>query len=175
MKKFSFIICILFLSFIVYAQQPWIKSSPLNDMWMNVGNLGFSPGGALNINLVFNPIDNQPYVTYVDENSWLPLVMEFNGTNWMIVGSSNISPRQAFKTCLAFSSSGQPFLAFGDDVNGNKATVVKLDGNNWVYIGNEGFQGSAYTDLLLSKRAEQLSVNDYVALTRRNSERRFND
>jgi 16S rRNA (adenine1518-N6/adenine1519-N6)-dimethyltransferase len=39
----------------------------------------------------------------------------------------------------------------------------------------EGVQGSAYTDLLLSKRAEQLSVNDWVALTRRISERRLND
>jgi 16S rRNA (adenine1518-N6/adenine1519-N6)-dimethyltransferase len=42
-------------------------------------------------------------------------------------------------------------------------------------LTTEGFQGSAYTDLLLSKRAEQLSVNDYVALTRRISERRLND
>ena len=42
-------------------------------------------------------------------------------------------------------------------------------------LTTEGFQGSAYTDLLLSKRAEQLSVNDYVALTGRISERRLND
>ena len=42
-------------------------------------------------------------------------------------------------------------------------------------LTTEGFQGSAYTDLLLSKRAEQLSVNDYVALTRKISERRLND
>ena len=38
-----------------------------------------------------------------------------------------------------------------------------------------GFQGSVYTNLLLSKRAEQLSVNDYVAFTRRISERRLSD
>jgi 16S rRNA (adenine1518-N6/adenine1519-N6)-dimethyltransferase len=42
-------------------------------------------------------------------------------------------------------------------------------------LTTEGFQGSAYTDLLLSKRAEQLSVNDYVAFTRRISERRLSD
>lgn len=42
-------------------------------------------------------------------------------------------------------------------------------------LTTEGFQGLAYTDLLLSKRAEQLSVNDWVAITRRISERRLND
>jgi 16S rRNA (adenine1518-N6/adenine1519-N6)-dimethyltransferase len=42
-------------------------------------------------------------------------------------------------------------------------------------LTNEGFQGSANTDLLLSKRAEQLSVEDYCLLTRNISVPKIHD
>ena len=45
MKKLIYLLMIVF-PIAVCAQQPWYKSSPLDYMWQNVGNAGFSAGEA---------------------------------------------------------------------------------------------------------------------------------
>jgi hypothetical protein len=138
MKK---LICILLLVFpvVAFSQQPWYKSSPLDYMWLNVGNAGFSAGQALYISLACNP-SGQPYVAYKDNgNSGRLTVVKFDGTNWVNVGNAGFSLSVVTYTSLAFSPSGQPYVAYSDGSNSNKATVIKYDGNNWIYVGNAGF------------------------------------
>ena len=76
MRKLFYFMALL-LPVVTCAQQPWYKSSPLDYMWMNVGNSGFSQGEADYTSLAFNPSNNQPYVAYQDYgNSNKAMVMK---------------------------------------------------------------------------------------------------
>ena len=137
---------------VLYAQQSWYKSSPLDYMWMNVGNAGFSIGVAACTSLAFSPSDGQPYVAYTDKgNSYKATVMKFDGSNWVNVGTKGFSEGEVVYTSLAFSPSGEPYVAYRDDGNSYKATVMKFDGTNWVNVGIAGFSAGIayYTNLNL--------------------------
>jgi len=66
MKKLFYLFMVLF-PVVVYAQQNWVKSSPLYE-WVNVGNAGFSAGYCTNVSLAFSPSE-QPYVAYIDDGN----------------------------------------------------------------------------------------------------------
>jgi hypothetical protein len=136
MKKLFYILMFLY-PVVLYAQQSWYKSSPLDYMWMNVGNAGFSTEEAMHISLAFSPSDGQPYVAYEEANSMKATVMKFNGTNWVYVGTAGFSGWGIYYTSLAFSLSGEPYVAYTDNLL--KATVMKFDGTNWVLVGNASF------------------------------------
>ena len=155
MKKLIYLLA-LSLPAIVYAQQPWLKSSPSDYMWMNVGNSGFSAGQADYTSLAFSPT-GEPYVAFQDgANSKKATVMKFDGTNWINAGNTGFSVGQADYTSLAFSPSGEPYVAFQDGANSQKATVMKFEGTNWINVGNAGFSGgwAAYTSLAFSPSGE---------------------
>jgi hypothetical protein len=77
MKKLFYFL-VLLLPVVVFAQQPWYKSSPLDYMWMNVGNAGFSEGEVSCTSLAFSP-SGEPYVAYSDgANSFKATVSRFN-------------------------------------------------------------------------------------------------
>jgi hypothetical protein len=139
MKK---LICILVFVFsiAVCAQQPWYKSSPLDYMWQNVGNAGFSAGGANYTCLAFSPSDGQPYVAYEDSvNSGKLTVMRFDGNNWVIVGNKGFSGGNALYINLVFSPSDhEPYVAYCD-ADTWRTSVMKFNDTSWVYVGNEGF------------------------------------
>ncbi len=109
----------------VCAQQPWYKSSPLDYMWQNVGNAGFSAGVASDISLAFSP-SGQPYVAYEDYgNAEKATVMKFDGTNWVNVGNAGFSAGTTDCESLAFNpSSGDPYVAYEDGANSYKTTVM---------------------------------------------------
>ena len=135
------LICILLslIPFIGNAQQTWYKSSPLDYMWTNVGNAGFSAGSAWNISLAFSP-SGEPHVAFTESGfSGKATVMKFDGTNWVNVGTEGFSAGQVAWTSLAFSLAGLPYVAFEDEADSGKATVMKFDGTSWANVGNAGF------------------------------------
>ncbi len=141
MKKLFYVL-MFFCPFVAYSQQNGYKS-PLDYIWKNVGNAGFSAGEAMYTSLAFNPSNGQPYVAYEDyANGQKATVMMFNGSNWVNVGNAGFSINQAPWTCLAFSpSNNQPYIAYDDlqfPPNG-RGTVMRFDGTNWVNVGNAGF------------------------------------
>ena len=90
------------------AQQSWIKSSPLNYLWKDVGISGFSGDEAAFTNIAFNPLDSLPYVAFQDyANSQRVTVMKFSGTNWVTVGAPGFSAGHADYISFAFSPSGR--------------------------------------------------------------------
>ncbi len=64
MKKLLYLLMFVF-PIAICAQQPWYKSSPLDYIWQNVGNAGFSAGGTKYASLAISP-SGQPYVVYQD-------------------------------------------------------------------------------------------------------------
>jgi len=62
-----------------------LKTSPLDYLWMNIGDAGFSESYAYHENLAFNQ-SGQPYVAYVSEwDSVKVSVMKFDelhGNMW---------------------------------------------------------------------------------------------
>lgn len=127
-----FYILIFFLPVVICAQQPWDKSSPLDSVWKNVGQPGFSAGRAWFINLAFSP-SGEPYIAYVDKgNSGKASVMKYDGINWVNVGTAGFSDGEVNFTSLAISSSGQPYVAFMDGGNSdfelNRPTLSGISG-----------------------------------------------
>jgi hypothetical protein len=138
MKK-MLLLLVFVCPFVGISQQPWHKSSPLDYMWKNVGNAGFSAGEADNTCLAFSP-SGEPYVVYSDyANSLKASVMKFDGANWVYVGNAGFSAGEANYTNLVFGPSGEPYVAYEDYTNSLRATVMKFNGTNWVNVGNAGF------------------------------------
>jgi hypothetical protein len=146
MKELFYVLMFVF-PLVASAQQPWYKYSPLDYIWMNVGNTIFSAGEADFTSLAFSPSDSLPYVAYMDYgNGQKATVMKFNGTKWVNVGNAGFSAGWASYTSLAFSPSGEPYIAYEDWGNGYKATVMKFNGSNWVDVGNAGFSAGQTSD-----------------------------
>src|SRR5664279_2972819 len=205
MKKLLYIL-LFSLPMVVVAQKYGLEPFPLDYVWKNVGNKGFTPDqadyvslafspsgepyvayqdtysssavvrkfngtgwpsvGLLGItwaeytSLAFSPIDNQPYLAYVDVPFGLPghaTVKKFDGIYWTYVGNKDFSSGYVRYTFLSFSSSGQPYVVFQDGGQYSKATVEKFDGTNWVIVGNAGFSaGEAdFTSLVFSPTENQ--------------------
>ena len=77
---------------VLCAQQDWNKSSPLEYMWQNVGNAGFSSDTAWWTKLVISP-SGEPYVSFWDfVHTRKATVMKYNGTNWVYVGNALFTP-----------------------------------------------------------------------------------
>jgi Secretion system C-terminal sorting domain len=157
MKKLFYILTLL-IPILINAQQPWLKSSPSDYMWMNVGNAGFSGGTAVYTSIKFSP-DSQAYVAYADWGYGKNVsVMKYNGTDWVNVGNAGFSLMGADWISLAFSPvDGQPYVAFSDQMNyTKKASVMKFDGTNWIYVGTPSFSGSVaeYLSLAFSPSGE---------------------
>ena len=151
MKKLMYILLFLF-PIIGFTQQNWEKCSPLDYMWMNVGNAGFSAGMVSNIRLTFSP-SGEPYVAYTDfGNSYKATVMKFDGSSWVNVGNAGFSAGIASYTSLAFSPSGESYVAYEDHGNSYKTTVMKFDGTSWENVGNAGFSSdmAEYINLAFS-------------------------
>ena len=131
MKKLIYILIFL-LPVAVCAQQDGYQSSPLDYIWQNVGNAGFSAGKVECTTLAFSP-SGEPCVAYRDwGNSHKATVMKYNGTNWVNVGNAGFSAGDAWYTSLAFSPTGQPYVAYMDWANAQNATVMKFDS---VFVG----------------------------------------
>ncbi len=97
-----------------------------NGNWEQVGDAGFSAGGAYYTSLAFDS-NNIPYVAYTDDgNSYKASVMKFDNGNWKQVGDVGFSAGVASYTSLAFDSNNIPYVAYMDGGNSNKASVMKL-------------------------------------------------
>jgi hypothetical protein len=127
MKKLTYIL-MFFLPAFVSAQFNLYKDSPLDFVWQNVGNAGFSDGISYYVSLAFSP-SGEPYVVYSDAaNSFKATVMRFDGINWVYVGTAGFSNDYSDWTNIAFSPTGKPYVAFLDWSNSKKATVMNF---NW--------------------------------------------
>lgn len=138
MKKLV-VLLLVFCPSIVCAQQDRYNSSPLDYMWKNVGNPGFSPGEAKYTSIAISPA-GEPYVAFIDNaNSGKAAVMKFNGTTWVNVGPAVFSAGMADGISLAFSPSGEPYVVYTDIGNSEKVVVMKFNGTTWENIGSAGF------------------------------------
>jgi len=139
MKKLVYIFTLL-LPVFASAQFNYSESFPLDNLWQNVGNVGFSAGGAQFLSLAFSP-SGVPYIAYQDfAYADKASVMKYDGTHWINVGNAGFSTGLAIYTSLAFSPDGQPYVAYEDEEDYyGKAEVKKYDGTNWVNVGNKGF------------------------------------
>ncbi len=164
MKTFIYILFLL-VPIVVYPQLDSYKSSPMDCIWQNVGNPGFSAGTINYTSIAVNPVNEQPYVAYVDiptgtGNVGPATVMRFDGNNWVNVGNAGFTTVNVGYTSIAFNPAGEPYVAYGATCSTpNQATVMKFFENNWLLVGNGGFsQGqAAYTSLAFSP-AGQLYV-----------------
>lgn len=154
MKKVFNIFLFIFPA-LVSAQQPWRMSNSLDNLWMNVGNAGFSMEPIGILSFAISPYDSQPYVAFNDNgNSYKATVMKFDGSNWVNVGPTGFSSGAIVSPSIAFSPMDSlPYLAFsawGDSCKG--ATVMKFDGTNWIYVGNQNFSSCStdFTSLAFS-------------------------
>jgi hypothetical protein len=147
MKKFLYIL-FFFLPVVVSAQFNLYKSSPLDNIWHDVGNPFFTMGHAAPIRLAFSPSNGELYIAYAGSGpSYKATVMKFDGTNWVYIGNAGFSSEFAFDQSFAISPSGEPFLAYEDYENSHKSTVMKFDGTNWVIVGNAGFSSGSVYDI----------------------------
>ena len=146
MKKPFFILLFLF-PVVANAQEPWNKSSQLDNLWHDVGKNFFTVGNASPISLAICPSNGEPYIAYSGSSpTYKATVMKFDGSNWVYVGNANFSPGSADFISLAFSPSGQPYVAFsGEDSLTSQVSVMKFDGTNWVYEGLADFS-AGYVD-----------------------------
>jgi hypothetical protein len=141
MKRFFYLLLAILPS-TPYAQQIGNKISPSDNMWMNVGNAGFSEGMVFYTSLAFSP-DGEPYVVYEDySNSYKATVKRFDGFSWIDVGPSGFTDGEVEFTGLAFTQSGQPIVSYIDVSDSGKVSAMTYDGSNWVYMGNRGFSPS---------------------------------
>lgn len=141
MKKLIYIL-ILMVPVVITAQPPWFKSSPSENTWVNVGNPGFSAGGADYSNIVIGP-DQKPYTAYNDAAFGMRAsVMKYDGTSWLNVGTAGFTPAQADRISLALSPGGTPYIAFLDYVVSKGVSVMKYNGSTWEYVGDTGFSNS---------------------------------
>jgi hypothetical protein len=132
------------------------SSSGISGPWQYVGNPNFSPqaysGCGLSPELVFNPKNDQPYVSFIAcqaGGGWGGYVMYFDGSTWQ-----NISePIQIEETRidlhysrmgLVFSPAGnQPYVAFSQNIDTEPMTqqpiimpkVMYFDGVTWQGVG----------------------------------------
>jgi hypothetical protein len=158
MKKLFYIFILLF-PVIAFAQQNWYKYSPVNYMWKNVGNAGFSEGMTEGTILAFSPVDNQPYVAYLvnSSDSSKVIVSKFDGTNWVNMGIAGYSVGIAGFMSFALSpTDGQPYVAFPVGWDIDTVRVMKFDGANWVNVGNARFSAvqAWYTSLAFNSSGE---------------------
>lgn len=93
--------------------------------WVYVGPKEITPRSAYCTNLVFNPINKNPYLAYQDwSKDKRATVMSFNGTNWVQLGNIGFTPGRAENPRLAFNSLGQAFVAFADSSKTQRASVM---------------------------------------------------
>jgi len=135
-------------SYVIQANQPGTSVSNSTNftvlhLWVDVGNAGFSTGGALYTSLALTS-DGTPYVAYQDEsNSYKATVMKYDGSAWVTVGNAGFSAGQANYLCFALESNGTPYVAYADGANSNKATVKKYNGTTWESVGNAAVSAGA--------------------------------
>lgn len=162
MKKSVYILCFMIPIFLC-AKQPWYKSAPMDYMWKNVGNAGFSAGQADQTALAISP-SGEPYVVFKDvSDSNKATVMKFNGTNWVYVGNRGFSSGLIGSPSIAISSSGEPFVSYSEVNHGlfwMSAAVKKFDGTNWVNAGNQNFGAQVWPKSLDFSSTGEL----YIAL-----------
>jgi hypothetical protein len=141
MKKIIYIL-VFILPVICSAQQSLYKSSPLDYMWMNVGNAGFTQDMVALTRIAFNSY-GEPCVAFSDYgNGMKASVMRFNGSIWLNVGNEGFSAGQANSTSLSFDPDGVPFVGFSDDGYERKAVVMKYDS---LYVGINHIRNSPLT------------------------------
>ncbi len=120
-KKIKLILIILILIGTSFD----VHNSLADEIWRNVGILGFSDGQADLISLAFD--GSSPYVAYQDAaNGYSATVMKYDGENWVNVGETGFSAGQANYISLALDGS-TPYVAYSDGGNDYKATVMKYD------------------------------------------------
>jgi hypothetical protein len=163
MKKLLTILT-FYLPLVVFSQQSWYKSSPLDYMWMNVGDPNLSYGSVYWTSVAFNPANGQPYVAYNDFfYNDAPSVKTYDGMSWQYVGDPGFSGGSAgLCGSLAISPSGQPYIAFNDGqfLTNGRLTVMNFNGGIWDTVGHSGFSSGELWDVSL---AFSSSGEPYVA------------
>ena len=118
--------------------------------WVYVGggeNGEFYSGVGMmrDIELVFNPATDEPYIAYIDYesvNSFKLNMERFDGTSWVDVGtpSFSVGSGKTAGTSFAFNpSTNEPYVAYTDPGDSHKAYVMKFDGSTWSTVGTAGF------------------------------------
>ena len=142
----------------MFAQQSGYKSSPLEHMWLNVGNAGFTPGTAEFPCLAMSPAA-VPYVAYVDALdifNFTVSVKKLVGNTWQYVGLAGFDTVNLSPVNLGFSPSGELYVAYSDYYSSGREAVRKFDGTNWVTVGIPGFSGgsASYSAMAFNQQEE---------------------
>jgi hypothetical protein len=128
--------------------------------WENVGETGFSAGGAGRPSLyVYN---GTPYVFYQDAaNDRKATVMKYDGNSWQNVGDPGFSPYGIYQTSL-YVYNGVPYVAYNPPSSPGKATVMKYDGSSWNNVGDSEFSDgmTEYLSLYVSNGVPYLAYKD---------------
>src|ERR1039457_2291217 len=139
MKKLMYVLS-FFLPLVVFSQQNLYKYSPIDYMWMNVGdsNLSYNPDWWSGLS--FNPVNGQSYVAFIDV--WGMNVMKYDGTIWQYVGAPDFSgPISSTCGSIGLSPTGQAYIGYNDRqfLPVGRLTVMKFNGSVWDTVGNAGF------------------------------------
>lgn len=113
-----------------------------NDVWVNVGEPGFSIDGLFGTEhhaLIFDDND-VPFLIFRDLNDdSKPSVMTFNGSEWEYVGEPSFIPSPVSDTDITMTSDGTLYVVFREAGQADKVSVMTFDGSEWVYVGEQGF------------------------------------
>ncbi|MDD3284707.1 MAG: GLUG motif-containing protein, partial [Patescibacteria group bacterium] len=146
LKKYFIFFFAVFIFFVV-----GIKTSFAIQAWQNVGEPGFSAGGAYYTSIAIDATGT-PYVVYRDGGiSNKAVVKKFDGSSWVTVGTAGFSAGQADYTSIVIDATGTPYVVYQDYGNSSKAVVKKFDGSSWVTVGTAGstFRKAYYTSLAI--------------------------
>ena len=109
--------------------------------WQSVSsNPDVSDGAASFLSLVFNAVDNKPYLAYSNGSNGGPFVLKmFNGSSWVNITNPTHTGSYDVGTQLAFNpANNQPYIVYSNVDNSYKAGVQFFNGY-WSLVGGWEF------------------------------------
>lgn len=114
---------------IIQAQS--FNGEPIGLGWRYVGNPGFAPEFASQIDLLFDSTD-KPYFSFINFSTpQKPSVMTLVNNTWMHVGNSEFSDYDAMNLSMKLDKTGNPYVVFEDLQQNAKGAVYYLEDSIW--------------------------------------------
>ena len=102
----------------------------INNIIIDVGVEGFTAADIFRLNLDINPLTNEPYVIYINNQNQKVYVNKFDGVIWNQVG--NYVTGSASKLDISFSSNGELIASTTEgSLAGPQSYAYVFDNGNW--------------------------------------------
>lgn len=136
MKNIRIVLLLISINFylhpsLLFAQ---VASGEPNGMgWKYIGNQGFTPDFAAQIDLIFDST-GLPYLSFIEFSTpQKPSVMSYSNSSnsWFYVGNSQFSYGEAMNLSMKLDKSGAPFVVFEDLQQNAQGAVFHMIDSIW--------------------------------------------